>query len=336
MKQIKIVVSKDTMPLMNEKLKILVCGATGFIGRNIVEEFASNQKYEIVATYHIKKPFHHSNVKWVKVDLLNTEEVEFVINGIDIIIQSAAITTGINQVFLNPEVHVTNNAIMNSLIFRAANKYKVKHLVFFSCTTILQNSETPLKENNFDANAELYPKYFGSGWTKIYLEKMCEFFSRIGQTRFTVIRHSNTYGPWDKFDLVNSHVFGATITKVLTQNSEIEIWGTGKEKRDLIYVSDLVNLVQLVIENQNTSFEVYNAGGRDFIEISELVNKVMNLAGKTLNIKYNLEKPATNFSVRLDSSKAEKDFGWSQQVSLESGIEKTINFWLAENDNLSK
>jgi len=336
MKRIKIVVSKDTMHLMNKKLRILVCGATGFIGRNIVEEFASNPEYEIVATYHIKKPFHHSKVKWVKVDLLNTEEVEFVVDGMDVIIQSAAVTTGINQVFLNPEVHVTNNVIMNSLIFKAANKYKVKHLIFFSCTTILQNSETPLRESDFDANAELYPKYFGSGWTKIYLEKLCEFFSRIGKTKFTVIRHSNTYGPWDKFDLVNSHVFGATITKVLTQNSEIEIWGTGLEKRDLIYVSDLVNLVKLVIENQNSSFEVYNAGGKDFIEISELVNKIMKLAGKTLNIKYNSDRPTTNFSVRLDSSKAEKDFGWSQQVSLESGIERTINFWLAENDSLFK
>lgn len=330
------VVLKDTMHLMSKNLKILVCGATGFIGRNIIEELALKSEYEIIGTYHMKKPFDHSKVKWVKVDLLDTEEVDFVVNGVDVIIQSAAVTTGINQVFLNPEVHVTNNVVMNSLIFRAANKYKVSHLIFFSCTTILQNSETPQRECDFDASAELYPKYFGSGWTKIYLEKMCEFFSRIGKTKYTVIRHSNTYGPWDKFDLVNSHVFGATITKVLTQNTEIEIWGTGQEKRDLIYVSDLVNLVKLVIENQKSSFELYNAGGRDFVEISELANKIMNLAGKTLSIKYNLDKPATNFSVRLDSSKAEKDFGWTQQVSLDSGIQRTIDFWLLEHNSLLK
>jgi len=324
------------MLLVSEKKKILVCGATGFIGRNIVEALLQNEDYDITATYHIRQPFQSTKIKWKKVNFLNVDEVDSAINGTDIIIQSAAVTTGINQVFINPELHVTDNVIMNSLIFRAAHKYKVKNLVFFSCTTMLQNSETPLKEEDFNASQDLYPKYFGSGWTKIYLEKMCEFFSRIGDTKFTVLRHSNVYGPWDKFDLTNSHVFGATISKVLSQNSEIEIWGTGKEKRDLIYVEDLVHLVLAAIEKQNNSFEVYNAGGKDFLSVSDLVNKIMNIAGKVLNIKYDLTKPATNFSVRLDSTKAKRDFGWTQKESLESGIEKTINFWLKEKERLFK
>ena len=332
----KVIVSKDTTHLVSKKTKVLVCGATGFIGRNIVEALLLNQNYEVTATYHIRQPFYNKKIKWKKVNLLNVEEVESAINGIDIIIQSAAVTTGINQVFINPEVHVTDNVIMNSLIFRAAHKYKVKNLVFFSCTTILQNSETPLKEEDFNASLELYPKYFGSGWTKIYLEKMCEFFSRIGDTKFTIIRHSNVYGPWDKFDLINSHVFGATISKILSQNSEIEIWGTGREKRDLIYVGDLVDLVLVAIEKQNNGFEIYNAGGKDFLSISDLVMKIMNTAGKVLDIKYDLTKPATNFSVRLDSTKAKRDFGWTQKESLDSGIEKTINFWLKEKERLFK
>jgi nucleoside-diphosphate-sugar epimerase len=64
------------------------------------------------------------------------------------------------------------------------------------------SSEKPLKEEDFDPGRGLFPKYFGVGWTKVYLEKMCEFYSRIGRTRFMAIRHSNIYGPHDKFDPV--------------------------------------------------------------------------------------------------------------------------------------
>ena len=61
---------------------------------------------------------------------------------------------------------------------------------------------------------EIKSTYFGAGHTKVYLEKMCEFYARFGKTKHTVIRHSNIYGPYDKFDLEKSHVFGATVAKI--------------------------------------------------------------------------------------------------------------------------
>ena len=92
----------------------------------------------------------------------------------------------------------------------------------------------------------MHPNYFGIGWTKLYIEKMCEFFSRLGVTKHTVIRHTNVFGPHDKFDLERSHVFGATVTKAMTSTTgAITVWGTGEEARDLIYVDDLVRFVEL-------------------------------------------------------------------------------------------
>ena len=73
---------------------------------------------------------------------------------------------------------------------------------------------------------------------------MCEFYSQISDTKFTVIRHSNIYGPYDKFDLERSHFIGATISKVMNSSSKISVWGKGKEKRDLLHVNDLTNLIQ--------------------------------------------------------------------------------------------
>ena len=70
-----------------------------------------------------------------------------------------------------------------------------------------QSSNRPISENSLDLNKDPYPSYFGAAWMKIFIEKSCEFYSRFKKTKFLVIRHSNIYGPHDKFDLNKSHVF---------------------------------------------------------------------------------------------------------------------------------
>ena len=152
----------------------------------------------------------------------------------------AAVTSGAKDIIERPYIHVTDNAIMNSLLLQSAFENNVSHFIFPSCTVMYQSSNRPLKETDFDANKGLVSHYFGVGWTKVYIEKMCEFFSRLGKTKYTVFRHSNVFGPYDKFDLEKSHVFGATLTKIMTLEEKIVVWGDGTEKRDLIYVEDLI------------------------------------------------------------------------------------------------
>ena len=265
----------------------------------------------------------------IQADLTNKEDVNRAVAEMDIIIQAAATTSGAKDIVNKPHYHVTDNAIMNSLIFRAAHEYKASHVVFFSCTTMYQPSEVPVKETDFDANQEMIPAYFGGGWTKVYLEKMAEFYSRIGDTKYTVIRHSNIYGPYDKFDLEKSHVFGATMAKVMTseKGGEIIIWGTGEEERDLLYISDLIDFVELAIDKQESKFELYNVGSGASISVSNLVKKIINTAGKELKIKYDRSKPTIKTKLCLDISKVKSSLGWFPKVSLDEGIRKTMQWY---------
>ena len=73
----------------------------------------------------------------------------------------------------------------------------------------------PVKEEDVDLENGIHRAYFGGAWMKVYAEKICEFYSRLGRTSFTVIRHSNIYGPHDTFDQDKAHVFAATILKVM-------------------------------------------------------------------------------------------------------------------------
>ncbi|OGO30608.1 MAG: hypothetical protein A2Z29_11595 [Chloroflexi bacterium RBG_16_56_11] len=265
----------------------------------------------------------------IKVDLRNDAQVKRVLKGMDLVLQAAATTSGAKDTINKPYYHVTDNAVMNSLIFRAAHIQGVSHVIFFSCTTMYQSSEVPVKETDFDPAQEILPSYFGASWTKVYIEKMCEFYARLGTTRFTVIRHSNIYGPYDKYDLERSHVFGATITKVMTtrDGGKITVWGEGSEERDLLYVADLVKFVETVIDKQKSAFKLYNAGYGSCISVENLVRQIIKASKKNLKIEYDLTKPSIKTKLCLDTSQAKKDLGWSPDVSLDEGIRKTLEWY---------
>ena len=312
---------------MAMKKKILICGATGFIGRNLTEKLSQRDDLEVHAVRFHRPAYPCHNVIWHHADLRNPQDIERVIKGMDAIIQAAATTSGAKDIVTRPYIHVTDNAVMNAYLFRAAFEHQVKQVIFFSCTVMYPSCEHALKETDYDANKSLHPRYFGVGNTKLYNEKMCEFYAGISETKYTAIRHSNIYGPHDKFDLERSHVFGATITKVMTAKDKITIWGTGEEERDLLYVDDLVNFVELTIEKQTEKYRLYHCGYGKAIPIKELVKKIVSHAGKPLAIEHDLSQPTIKTSLFLDCSLAQKELGWFVKTDLDTGIKKTLDWW---------
>lgn len=313
----------------NGKTRAVVCGATGFIGRNIAERFAKRSDLDVVGVFHDRPPFQIAGMQWIQADLTRAEDVDRAVAGADVIIQAAATTSGAGDIVRRPHIHTTDNAVMNSLLLRAAFTHKIKNFLFFSCTVMYQPATVPLREDDFDPRAGIQPAYFASGWTKLYIERMCEFYSRISDTRFTVLRHSNIYGPHDKFDLGRSHVFGATITKVMTapEGGNIVVWGTGEEGRDLLYVSDLVDCVELAIDRQSDSYALYNVGTGYAVAIRDLVRRIIALSGKSLTISHDLSKPTIPTTLALDCSRMRESFGWTPKVSLDQGVLKTLAWW---------
>lgn len=316
-----------------EKTKILVCGITGFIGRNIAERLIKSENIQLFGTYFKSKPSksftNNKQITLSKIDLTDKNQVNKIVEGKDVIIQAAAVTTGSRDVIIRPYIHITDNAVMNSLILLACLEKKVKHLIFFSCTTMYPNQKHPVKEEDF--NNQIIDKYFGVGWTKVYIEKMCEFYSRIGNTKYTVIRHSNIYGPFDKYDLERSHFFGATITKVLTNKEQkILVWGDGSEERDLLYVSDLVDFIEIVLKKQKDPFELINIGAGKAFPVREVVGKVIEISGKNKSMEFDTSKPTIKFNLAVNIDKVRKKYNWKPKVSLEEGIRRTIS-WYEEN-----
>ena len=306
--------------------KILILGSGGFVGTNLALYFSNKKNIQLYGTYLGKKP-KIKNIKLIKLNILDRNKTNKLFKNKDVVINCAAVTSGAKDILLKPYIHVTDNNIINSIVIESAFKNKIKHLIMLSCTIMYKSSQKLIKENDLDLNDKIYPKYFGGGWMKIYMEKMSEFFSSISKTKFTIIRHSNLYGPFDKFDLKKSHVFGATINKVLNSNVFIKILGKGTEKRDLLYVDDFVDFVDKVILKQKKKFRIYNCGMGQYISVNSLVKKIIKISKRSLLIKHDKSFNFLNTFVKLNYKLANKELGWKPRISLDKGIEKTIKWY---------
>ena len=308
---------------------MLICGATGFIGRNAIEFFKKD--YDITAVSREPWP-DRDGITYIVADLRVEDEVKHIFENqqYDVVIQAAATTTGSKDVVERPYLHVTDNVVMNAWIFREAMLNGVGHLLFPSCTVMYQPKDYAQSEEDWNAEEEIYPSYFGVGNMKVFTEKMCDFYSRIGTTKFTAFRHSNVYGPYDKFDLDKCHVVPAFINKITNSKDVLEIWGTGKAARDVIYIDDLINFMDACIKKQESAYELFNCGAGEAFSILDLANTIMDVQNKDLGIRFDTTKPDIPTTVILNCDKALEKLGWKPEVSLREGLKKTYE-WYREN-----
>lgn len=313
---------------MTERRKILVCGASGFIGRNLFEALSRRQDCEVFGTYLRHPPPARDHM--LRADLTQAEDAHEVTRGVDVLIQAAALTSGAKDIVSRPTLHVTDNVVMNARLFQAAHDNGVRHAVFLSCTVLYpQTLDRPVKESDLDLVNGIHPAYFGGAWMKVYVEKLCELYAKLGRTSFTIVRHSNVYGPHDKYDLDRSHVFGATVAKVMSvpDGGEISVWGDGTEERDLLHVSDLVRFVERAIERQAHRLEVFNVGLGQSTSVAALVRRVVECSGRSLRISFDPTKPTIPGRLVLDCGKARERLGWEPEVSLDEGIRRTLDWY---------
>ena len=145
----------------------------------------------------------------------------------------------------------------------------------------------------------------------------------------TVIRPANLYGPHDKYDFNKCHVTPATIRKVADKMNPIPVWGDGSELRDLLYIEDFVEALQVVLEKEiKDGFEVYNVGSNrvySVLEVLEIMKKIANFDAPTEFIK---GKPSMIPTRKIDSFKIFDNLGWQATTSLEDGLTNAYEWYL--------
>jgi GDP-L-fucose synthase len=314
---------------MFDGAKALVAGGTGFIGMNLMGALLARGCH-VRATMHERPPLlKDDGIEYVRADLTRMDDCQRAVNGVDYVFMCAAQTSGAAVMATTPLAHVTPNVVMNTQLIEAAYKAKVKKFLFISSSAAYPpTGDRPVREDEmFDGDP--YETYYAVGWMKRYAEILCRVYAlKVNNPMPTVvIRPSNVYGPCDKFDFRTSHVTAALIRRVVERQNPFEVWGTGNDIRDIIYVDDFIRGLLLAFESSNSHLEINIAAGVGYT-IRQIVKTLCEVDGFTgVQLRFDPSKP-TMIPIRLvDTSLAEKKIGFRAQVSLAEGLRKTIEWY---------
>ena len=222
---------------------VLIAGGAGLIGTNLALRL-TREKARLRLTTH-EKPLQTTfpNAEVMKLDLRRAEDCARAVEGMDYVFICAAHTSGAAVIRATPLAHITPNVLINTLLLDAAYKAKVAKVCFISTGAIYPpTGARPVTESEaFDGDP--HESYYAAGWMKRYAEILCRTYSeKISSPMPTVVvRPSNIFGPYDKFDFATSHVTAALIRRVIERHAPLEVWGTGNDIRDLVYVDDFID-----------------------------------------------------------------------------------------------
>ncbi|MCH7623634.1 MAG: NAD-dependent epimerase/dehydratase family protein, partial [Nitrospinae bacterium] len=291
--------------------KVLVAGGTGFVGVNLIQRLLSLGA-DVRATVHLKEPvLQDPRIEYLKCDLTGMEDCQKAVRDMEYVFMCAANTSGAAVMKATPLVHVTPNLLMNSQLLEAAYFEKVKKFVWISSSAAYPpTDDRPVTEKElFDGDP--YEAYFPVGWMKRYIEVLCRMYSeKLADPMTTVVlRPSNMYGPYDDFDPDTSHMVSALIKKVVERNDPLEVWGTGDDIRDLIYIDDFVDAMVLAAEKIDSYLPLNIAVGNGY-SVKQVLQTMLEADGFTgAKVVFNSSQPST-IPVRLvDTALAEKVLG---------------------------
>ena len=249
---------------MKKQDKILVTGASGFIGSRLLKSLYQSGYTNLRSTSwsrELRKDFDgYENVEHINGDLREASFCELVSKGVDVVFHCAANTSNALDTKVNPLLHVTPNVEMNTNLMEQSWRNKVRKFMFISSNTTYPDVGDEYCTEDMEVQTpNIYPVYKAVGWMKRYGETLCEFFSNQihDPMQCVIIRPSNSFGPNDKFDFEKCHVTPANIRKVADNLNPIPLWGDGTEVRDIIHDDDMVSGFICVAENVD-EYDIYN------------------------------------------------------------------------------
>lgn len=307
---------------MNLNAKIYVAGSRGLVGSAIVRRL---------------KGLGYTNIleKTSKeLDLRNQAEVEifFCNERPEYVFVAAAKVGGIGANNSFPAEFIYDNLIIDANIIHCAHKYKVSKLLFLGSSCIYPKyAPQPLKEE-YLLTGELEPTNEPYAIAKIAGIKLCQAYRRQYGDNFIAVMPTNLYGINDNFNLDTSHVLPALMRKFheakLSGTPSVDIWGSGKPRREFLCVDDLADACYFLMQCYNDG-EIVNIGTGNDITIAGLAAMVAEIIGFTGEIIYDPTKPDGTPIKRLDVSKI-NNLGWYAQTPLRAGIEKTYQWFAKE------
>ena len=310
------------MSSLTKQDKIYVAGHRGLVGSAIVRSLKRSGYTNIIGRTH--KELDLTDQKAVR-DFFEAERP-------DVVVLAAAKVGGINANQTMPAEFAYENMQIQCNVIKCCHDYKIKKLLFLGSTCIYPKMapqpipEDALLTGPLEVTNEAY------AIAKIAGMEMCRFFKKQYGDDFISCMPTNLYGPYDNYDLSNSHVLPAMIRKFheakMNNAPSVELWGTGSPLREFLYSDDMADACVFLLENYSGERHVNIGTGKEVTikQLAELVKKTVGFNG---DIVWNSDMPDGTPRKLADVSKLHS-LGWTHKVELEEGVKLAYD-WFKEN-----
>lgn len=299
--------------------KILITGGSGFLGSHVVELLEENNEI------FIPRSSQYNLTKEQDVNKLFSD-----VGEVDIVVHIAADIGGIGYSSAHPAKQLYNNLLLNSFMLHYSWLNNVKKFVGIgSVCEYPAYTSIPFNEDDIWNG---YPVETNDAYGLSKRMLLAQTIAYKKEYNFNSIHllPVNLYGPRDNFDVNNSHVIPALIRKMVASklNNEpiVEIWGTGKESREFLYVEDAARAIVMATEKYN-DIKPINLGVGKEITISELANLLKTLIGFNGEFVYLDNGLGGQQRRTLDINNAKDKFGFVANTPFSEGLKRTIEYY---------
>lgn len=304
-------------------MKILITGATGMVGRNILEH-TNAQVHEFLTPS--SSDLNLCDKKSV-FDFVEKYRPELVIH-------CAGHVGGIQANMREPVKFLSANMEMGINILLAAEKFGTERVVNLSSSCMYPKDHHGFLEEELILTGPLEPTNEGYALAKISVMRLGQYINREKNKDIVkTLIPCNLYGRWDKFGEQNSHMVPAIIRKVdkakLASEKSVEIWGSGNARREFMYAGDLADFIYFAIQNWEKVPALINVGlGHDH-SVNDYYKEVASVLNYTGGFHHDLTKPE-GMKQKLVSVKKSEELGWKAKTSLRDGIKKAYEFYIEQ------
>ncbi len=302
--------------MINKNDKIFVAGHNGLVGSAVLRSLK-------------KKKFKNIIVKNKReLDLFDQRKVEIFLkkHKPKVVIISAAKVGGIKANNKFRADFIRENLQIQSNLIHGCHMNNINNVIFLGSSCVYpKNCKLPIKEE-YLLSGKLEETNEPYAIAKIAGIKMCESYNRQYKRKYISLMPTNTFGPGDNYNSENSHFIPAILKKIYEAKNNnkkyINLWGTGKSKRELIYVDDLADAIVFFM-NKKTKHTLINIGTSKDYSIKQISNKIIKILNFNLKIKFNNNSKFDGVKRKVLSTKLANSYGWRPKIKFDKAIIET-------------
>ncbi len=303
------------------------------VGRQLVKKLLNKQAkvrgVSLDAIDYENEP-GFAKVEFILGDLRNFDFCKQITSSVDIVFHLAGIKGSPLLTKKQPNSFFVNTMMFNLNVIEASRINKVDKFLYTSSVGVYSPAEIFKEESVWQTMPSENDKF--AGWAKRMGELQLEAAEIEHHFNDTfIVRPANIYGPWDNFDPNTAMVIPSLISRVISGENPLNVWGDGSSVRDFVYSEDVANAMLFVMENN--IHEPVNIGSASGVTVKEITEILVEIVPE-LRIKWDPSKPSGDKIRIMDMSKLTK-YGFKTEVTLREGIKQTFK-WYSENQELFK